>query len=405
MDEVVQVYLSLLTKDENAEVFDKTNIIFRFRQASLPHRSQSSIEKRMCNISSVLKNNETHYFEDYEPIEDVDGNVILMIIESLRKHYPSSLLSERNSNIEAPGVDSKHTFNQSSSLSWSMYYSSTAQLDICFKSGDVYRYDKIPRDLINKLYETTSSDDFFYENIAYAFSYLVNPKDDLQVSARPKATEKRSTEKITKSRASTVKKGHLAFSTELSKYVSFRNHVEEYCATGRDMKTLNTHLKKDQHCSKLRSAARAEFQTIYNLAAEKLQLPQVSVFLPTRKKVSVRGIARTVSGTPTEIRIYAIHGPSHKEYKSWKSTDMKLDDNCGVCETLVHEIAHIYEAHFHSTLSHDKTFIEGYLATEKTFLKLGLEALLLQKNRFTGCPSDSKAAILSGKSRAETEHF
>lgn len=405
MDEVVQVYLSLLTKDENAEVFDKTNIIFRFRQASLPHRSQSSIEKRMCNISSVLKNNETHYFEDYEPIEDVDGNVILMIIESLRKHYPSSLLSERNSNIEAPGVDSKHTFNQSSSLSWSMYYSSTAQLDICFKSGDVYRYDKIPRDLINKLYETTSSDDFFYENIAYAFSYLVNPKDDLQVSARPKATEKRSTEKITKSRASTVKKGHLAFSTELSKYVSFRNHVEEYCATGRDMKTLNTHLKKDQHCSKLRSAARAEFQTIYNLAAEKLQLPQVSVFLPTRKKVSVRGIARTVSGTPTEIRIYAIHGPSHKEYKSWKSTDMKLDDNYGVCETLVHEIAHIYEAHFHSTLSHDKTFIEGYLATEKTFLKLGLEALLLQKNRFTGCPSDSKAAILSGKSRAETEHF
>jgi len=407
IEELVLVYLSILEKDENGEVFDKDEIIFRFRQGLLQHRSQHSIEKRMCNISSVLNKNQTNYFAEYEPIGDPDSTIILMILESLRKYYPASLQSERrhlsdnldsniNPNTSIEEVNVSQFFVQPSALKWAIYYGMTNELDVCFSSGDVFRYADVPRELIHAFYGATAIDDFFYGKIAYAFTYQIVPQSYVEEPERATDTSVKPVDVASKEVVPIENGPVVSFSTDLTKYLFFRSYVADYCARGVDMKTLNTYLKKDPECSKLRSAARSEFQSIYNAVAKKLGLPKVSVFLPTRKKVRVRGIARTVSGTPTEIRIYCIHGPSGKEYTSWSSSDMTIDDNCCVCETLVHEIAHIYEAHFDATLSHDETFIKGYLATEEVFHELGFKDLLLQENRFVGCPRDSKAAQLAG---------
>ena len=188
------------------------------------------------------------------------------------------------------------------------------------------------------------------------------------------------------------------FSTTLVAFEAYRSYILKYCSLNTDINDFNHFLKDDKQFNNLKVNARLELQNIYIAVALEIGLPKLSVFLPTRKKVSVMGIAKTISGTPQEIRIYTIHGPSHKNYSFWRGSDMILDDASNTCETLVHEIAHIYEAHFHRILGHDDTFIEGYLAVERVLLKFGFQSLLLTQNRFTGCPPASKAFALSGTS-------
>ena len=111
------------------------------------------------------------------------------------------------------------------------------------------------------------------------------------------------------------------------------------------------------------------------------------------------GTAQAVAGAPKEIRVYTIHGPSYKDYSEWKPKDMSVDEKQVVCETLVHEIAHIHQTHHCKVIGHEQTFIAGYLAVERLFIELGFEPMLPAQNRFAGCPGGSRASLLAGTPR------
>lgn len=289
----------------------------------------------------------------------------------------------------------EHRFTNSSAIDWCKYDPGSKELEVCFQSGSAYRYSNVPVDLVRGLCQAPSAGRFFHAYIAHAFPYSSGNQSAFSLSVhREMSAPPRSGKRF----YTTADK--MPFSQELSTFETFRQYIVEYCATtGADIATFNQFLKKDKKCKLLKSKARAEFQSIYIAVAIEVGLPKLSVFLPTRKKVSVMGLARTVSGTPDEIRLYTIHGPSHKAYSSWMARDMRIDDSSSACETLLHEIAHIHEAHCHRILGHDESFIEGYLKAEQIFIQLGFEPLLTIENRFTGCPQGSKAAKLAGSRR------
>jgi hypothetical protein len=187
-------------------------------------------------------------------------------------------------------------------------------------------------------------------------------------------------------------------SLALNSYNQFRSCVEGYRRSRMQspIAELNDFLKSNQEVMGLRSQARAELQNIYDAVADTLDMPKAQVYVPTRKKISVHGLAVAES---IEIRIYPIHGPADKEYKQWRVRDVSLDPIEEVCETLLHEAAHIHQWHFARVMDHDETFIKGYEACEQVFLQLGFEPLLPIAKRFTGVPRSSKAAKLTGAAR------
>jgi hypothetical protein len=292
----------------------------------------------------------------------------------------------------------EHHFTNSSAINWCRYESITKELEVCFTSGSTYSYSNVPSDVVDGLCRAPSAGKYFHAYIAHAFPYTSDNQSGWSNPIRPVMTVAAPLARPECCHYSSKDKG--AFSPTLVAFETFRNCIQEYCKNGSDILAFNRFLKDKKNCSRLRSNARTEFQNIYIAVALEVGLPKLSVFLPTRKKVSVMGLARTVSGTPEEIRLYTIHGPGNKDYSSWMVSDMRIDDSSNACETLVHEMAHIHEAHFHRVLGHDQTFIEGYLEIERIFLGLGFEGLLLTRNRFTGCPSASKASTLSGIPRS-----
>jgi len=188
------------------------------------------------------------------------------------------------------------------------------------------------------------------------------------------------------------------FSQELRHYKEYRSLIERYCReqSRSPIAELNDFLKNNKEASALRQCARLELQNMYDAVADQLNLPRAQVYLPTRKKISTNGLAVAKSN---EIRIYAIHGPTKKEYGQWTVGDISLDPIEEVCETLVHESAHIHQWHVAQVMDHEETFIKGYEKCEEAFVRLGFGPLLLPAYRFSGVPRSSKAATLTGQAR------
>ena len=286
----------------------------------------------------------------------------------------------------------EHRFTNSSAIDWCKYDPVSKELEVCFQTGSSYRYSDVPDNIVRALCQAQSAGKFFHAHVANAYPYSSQNQNEWSAPVRPEPTIQKAPIRIGERFYTT--KDVRPLSLELSAFETFRKYIIEYCASGANVTAFNQFLKTDKKCNKLKSEARAEFQSIYVAAAIETGLPKVSVFLPTRKKVSVMGLARTVSGTPEEIRIYCIHGPPYKDYSSWMALDMRIDDSSSVCETLLHEIAHIHEAHYHRVLGHEETFIEGYLRVEQAFLQFGFDRLLTIEHRFVGCPRGSKASLL-----------
>jgi hypothetical protein len=286
----------------------------------------------------------------------------------------------------------EHRFTNSSAINWCKYDPDSMELEVCFQSGSVYRYSNVPENTVKALCQAQSAGKFFHAFIATSYSYSSDRRSESSLPLPSQSTIQRPE---TKNQSNFYGRNDVKpLSLNFSAFNAFRKYVLEYCAAGSNVKAFNHFLKTDKKCNKLRSDARSELQNIYIEAAIETGLPKVSVFLPTRKKISVMGSAITISGIPNEIRVYCIHGPSHKDYSSWMAEDIMVDDASSVCETLLHEIAHIHEAYYHRVLGHEETFIEGYLRVEQVFLQFGFEHLLTLEHRFVGCPRGSKASLL-----------
>jgi hypothetical protein len=100
----------------------------------------------------------------------------------------------------------------------------------------------------------------------------------------------------------------------LPRYAAFARDVEHARSVSPSLSAFTQTLRGDHGVVRRRSHARAELQGLYNLARDHFRLPDIPVYLPVRKKICVLGLARNPGGTPAEIRVYAIHGPSEKPY-------------------------------------------------------------------------------------------
>jgi hypothetical protein len=185
----------------------------------------------------------------------------------------------------------------------------------------------------------------------------------------------------------------------LPHYASYAAAVSRARSTAASLTTFTTAIKDDRLFTELRNRARAELQGLYELARIRYGMPAIPVYLPARKKIMVRGRAHSLGGMPQEIRVYPIHGPASKEYAYWRPSDILIDPPEEVLETIIHEYAHILEAHRHGVMGHEQAFVAAYCDIEQSLVAAGACPASGPAYRFSGCPAGSYGAMQFGRRR------
>jgi hypothetical protein len=176
----------------------------------------------------------------------------------------------------------------------------------------------------------------------------------------------------------------------LEQYAAYREAVIGVCTRARTLDELTRLLKADPTVEARRSAARTELQAIFNLIRGHFGIPALPVYLPVRKKITVRGQAHTCAGIPKEIRIYTVEG-SRKPYNQWTPSDITCSSVPETLEYLVHEAAHVLEAHRHRGMSHDENFVAAYNEIDQFLKTCGFAPLRDPSLRLMGAPRQSVA--------------
>lgn len=178
----------------------------------------------------------------------------------------------------------------------------------------------------------------------------------------------------------------------LEHYEEYRAVVADACKKATSLRELTSVLKDSPRAKTCRKNAREELQGVFDRIAAELALPSVPVYLPVRKKIAVVGLAQHQAGVPKEIRIYPVRGDSRKPYSSWRPRDIECLETAEVFETLLHETAHVLEAHTTGKTGHEEDFVRAYCEVEKVAIALGFAELLRPSLRLTGVPRNSYAA-------------
>jgi hypothetical protein len=173
--------------------------------------------------------------------------------------------------------------------------------------------------------------------------------------------------------------------------------VERLRAAPISRASFSDRLRSDRRLVRRRNRAREELQGLYNVARSHFGMPHIRVYLPVRKKISVLGEARSHAGNPGEIRVYPIHGLSDTAYSHWQPRDLRIDSPACVLETVIHESAHILEAHRYGFMGHERNFVTAYCEIERLFLEAGAMKAIDPLQRFSGCPAGSHAAAQFGR--------
>ncbi|MCP4583912.1 MAG: hypothetical protein GY839_20055 [candidate division Zixibacteria bacterium] len=173
---------------------------------------------------------------------------------------------------------------------------------------------------------------------------------------------------------------------KLDNYTAYKRAINELRYKVSDLNEFSARLKQESHLKNLRCGARKELQTLYDNLSQDLDVIQLPVYLPARKKIYVSGAAYHTGGVPSEIRIYSIKGCSNKPYDKWIPKDVRACSEPEIFETFVHESAHVLEATRTGRMGHGKPFIKAYENIEEYFLNQGLEQLIDPEIRLTGIP-------------------
>ena len=178
---------------------------------------------------------------------------------------------------------------------------------------------------------------------------------------------------------------------QLENYEAFRKAVNDLRLEKQTLEEFSNVLKNDPNFKRLRNQARSELQGIYDFIRNEHKMPRLPVYLPVRKKILTRGLARHAFGIPQEVRVYFLQGCMTKPYEEWTPKDLDCCSRKKVFEILIHESAHVLEACWHGEMDHDRPFVEAYQTIE-SFLERSKFAVLVDKRlRLLGCPENSYA--------------
>lgn len=189
------------------------------------------------------------------------------------------------------------------------------------------------------------------------------------------------------------------FSNQLKAYTAYATAVRRLRSSSPSVDIMVHALKHDRQFRKARAAARLELQRIYDHVALGLRLPKLPVRLPLRKSVRKGGMAMVRANAPWEIRLYPFGAMTRKNRREWLPADVGVVRPSGMCEVLLHEVAHIHQGVFTGEWDHEHGFVRSYGIVERVFLGLGFGPLLPDKFRFSGCPPNSEGAKLEGTAR------
>jgi type I restriction enzyme M protein len=79
----VEAYLKMLQEEVSGGQYNKAEVNRELREGVLNRRSRGSVEMRMCNISTVLRDAGKRFIDGYKPRENVGTNVYLRIQHAL----------------------------------------------------------------------------------------------------------------------------------------------------------------------------------------------------------------------------------------------------------------------------------------------------------------------------------
>jgi|CXWL01.1.fsa_nt_gi hypothetical protein len=152
-------------------------------------------------------------------------------------------------------------------------------------------------------------------------------------------------------------------------------------------------LLKSRANVELRLRARIELRQLYLEMSKGLNLPDVPVNFSKRKKIAIRGLARSLACVPTEIRIYPICGVSGVSFENWTPIDLEVCTKSIVFEIFRHEVAHVLATHkFRIDCGHEELFVAAYDEVSQWMRSNGFESYMLNEYELWGVPLNSFAA-------------
>lgn len=162
----------------------------------------------------------------------------------------------------------------------------------------------------------------------------------------------------------------------LKAYEKFSGTLKNLISRAQSLTEFTKLAKTDPEVKRLKQKAKDEFEQIYSLLAGHFDLPYLPVYMPLRKKVSVRGKAfASPSGFPTEVRIYPIEAPG-KPYEEWHPSDLTCSSKIAIFDTFTHEVAHILEAKRYGRMGHGQNFKKARREIEEVLRERGFGDLI-----------------------------
>ena len=186
---------------------------------------------------------------------------------------------------------------------------------------------------------------------------------------------------------------------QLENYEAFRKAVNDLRLEKQTLVEFSKLLKNDPNFKQMRNQARNELQNIYDFIRNEHKMPILPVYLPVRKKILTRGLARHAFGIPQEIRLYFLQGSMTKPYEEWTPKDLDCCSRKKVFEILIHESAHVLEACWHGEMGHEKPFVEAYQTIESFLEQSSFDILMDKRLRLLGCPENSYADKVAKRSK------
>ncbi len=173
----------------------------------------------------------------------------------------------------------------------------------------------------------------------------------------------------------------------LVNYSAYAEAYDSHRRFARHLADFNDKANHDPELRRLKSIARNELQELYDQIAARFRLPSMTVYMPKRKKIAIRGCLLN-PGTPlNEIRVYPIVGPN-KPYDQWRPVDVRTSPEYDVLDTLIHESAHALEVVRFGKGGHGATFRQAYDEIAAFVIDLGYGELVGRIQRPVGADVD-----------------
>ncbi|MEH8217400.1 hypothetical protein [Aeromonas veronii] len=170
-------------------------------------------------------------------------------------------------------------------------------------------------------------------------------------------------------------------------YVAFESARSRYIK----MENFNNYIKNDKCFLRLRNNVRHNFTELYSAVAKEFGLPEIPIYITTRKKNRVLGLTFYPEKMPSEVRIYPFRANGDVNQEYLKPSDINCESLECIFETAVHEFAHVLDIIRRGKSDHEYEFVQSYLEIYMFLSQTDYGRFFDKRIVLTGCPESSYA--------------